>query len=277
MIRGMVPGALFARLINDSGQRQAMSTDLEEPSSAASWFSVGAWTIAPGSPPSLTPVRKTHLAACMAAIATTPSSVVLHAQARPRVRVEKEKAQVPLGDLLEIQKKTQEELLRAQGRAKGMEASENDTTQQAEEGLSKAQLQARARMWARERRREEQGRQQAERGSGLHEPRMAGVEVTDKAHAKELVRDQAEQRGWSVWQVVYKPHVAVRASPKHTARIVGALYPGEEVAVSEALADGWLCVYIAPARPPGAEIPTESWVLAYAGSGQAVMLEKVST
>jgi len=80
-------------------------------------------------------------------------------------------------------------------------------------------------------------------------------------------------RGLTPWKVVCSPHVAIRAKPKATAKLVGQIYTGETVYVKEdECAGAWLRVYEAP----GHELPSDAWVLSDATEfGTGVLLKRV--
>jgi len=137
MIRGMVPGGLFVRLINDYSQKQ-VNTSLAEPTNAEGWFSMGAWTIAPGKPPSITPIRKTQYAGVLGAIVNVPASVVQQAklsdEARQKAQREKEKAA--------LHRKMQEEQARAQEKAAKKAAKSEEAARQAAAAANEPEEQA---------------------------------------------------------------------------------------------------------------------------------------
>jgi len=87
------------------------------------------------------------------------------------------------------------------------------------------------------------------------------------------LRRRAELSGAGIWKVVHRPHVAVRAKAKNTARSLCVLYPGEEVAVDEEVGP-WLRLCDGPARTMLKE-HAEAWVLGDATSmGLGKLLER---
>eukprot|EP00930_Biecheleria_cincta_P027514 TRINITY_DN19317_c0_g1_i2.p1 TRINITY_DN19317_c0_g1~~TRINITY_DN19317_c0_g1_i2.p1 ORF type:complete len:948 (+),score=158.98 TRINITY_DN19317_c0_g1_i2:256-2844(+) len=82
-----------------------------------------------------------------------------------------------------------------------------------------------------------------------------------------------QARGLTPWKVVCSPHVAVRAKPKATAKLVGQIYTGETVFVKEEeCAGAWLRVYEAP----GHELPADAWMLSDATEfGTGILLKRV--
>jgi len=105
--------------------------------------------------------------------------------------------------------------------------------------------------------------------------------VTQK-QAEVREEERAAGRELTVWRVLRKPSVIVRAEPRRTAKAVGVLYAGECIKSADDEQRGaWLRIVVGPDRtaisPHAAEFPSEAWVLSDSPEeGTVPMLRKVS-
>jgi len=214
----------------------------------------GVWTLVPGGPAyqggvDLQPINDPYMAACNDAISSP--AVQMRVQVQQVAWAQKQAAEKPPPEAAEAEEKDKprrkteaeldalEEQLKEEDRAKG---------------LSEAQILARARVRARE--------------------RAAGGELKAKPIRRSAMQERAAHYGLDVWRVTHKPHVAVRAEPKGTARIVGQLDFGQEIMVSKDKKGEWVRISEGPIL---ADLPTDAWVLidASEGLGKSMMFEKV--
>jgi len=211
-------------------------------------FAAQAWALTPGGPSyqggvDLSPIADPLLVACNDAISSP--AVQMRVQVQQLAWAQQQKKEEPPPEVKEEKPRptTKEELDALEEQAK-----EEDRAK----GLSEAQVLARARMRVRER----------------------GSDGKVRSVRKTALQERAEHYGLDVWRVIYDPHVAVRAAPKGTARIVGQLDFGQEIMVSKEKKGHWLRISEGPIT---ANLPTDAWVLVDAseGMGKAMMLEKV--
>eukprot|EP00440_Ansanella_granifera_P000499 gb/GFBE01000542.1/.p1 GENE.gb/GFBE01000542.1/~~gb/GFBE01000542.1/.p1 ORF type:complete len:825 (+),score=151.56 gb/GFBE01000542.1/:1-2475(+) len=89
----------------------------------------------------------------------------------------------------------------------------------------------------------------------LQHPLLSSIEELSR------VRQLAKEQSLTVWQVVYKPRIAVRAGPSAQAQIVDVFYAGDELVSVPGDTDGpWLRLHKDSWKNPD-DAPTEAWIL----------------
>ncbi|CAE8722061.1 unnamed protein product, partial [Polarella glacialis] len=100
------------------------------------------------------------------------------------------------------------------------------------------------------------------RGKVLASPSETDAAQSEVASEKEqasldVAAAPGVSSGLSRWKVMCSPHVAVRAKPKATGKLVGQLYTGEEILCENEDHLPWLRIL----EVPGRQLPSEAWVL----------------